>query len=246
MSNELTTIEQAELEHYEGIIQAGIQTFFEVGNALDTIKTKKLYRQTFSSFEDYCQERWDFGRFRANQLIKAGQVYNNLYTIVNKNAETASKVLPITERQTRPLADLPKEEQPKAWAAAVEAADGKQPTGKQVEATVQKVYGFSKEMQTGSKPAPKSSNGDKPKRATNTSGAGIGRGPAPDADVDQSGDYDDVNQDSSYQRSKPPTLSDALDIIENFVYLVKNGYDESFADTVLPIAEKFLRDAGRR
>jgi hypothetical protein len=45
-------------------------------------------------------------------------------------------VTPSSEKQVRPLAQLDREEQPAAWARAVEIADGKQPTGKQVEQAV--------------------------------------------------------------------------------------------------------------
>ena len=52
---------------------------------------------------------------------------------------------PIYERQTRPLTRLAREDQPKAWAAAVEAAGGQQPTARQVESAAS-LYTMPKEL----------------------------------------------------------------------------------------------------
>lgn len=54
----------------------------------------------------------------ATQLIGAAKVMENF-----KLVAIATK--PQTESQTRPLTKLPAYQQPKAWAKAVEAADGK-------------------------------------------------------------------------------------------------------------------------
>ncbi len=37
---------------------AFVQTFYEVGNALLQIRDERLYRQTHSTFEEYCREKW--------------------------------------------------------------------------------------------------------------------------------------------------------------------------------------------
>lgn len=39
------------------------------GEALTDIRDKRLYRATHSSFEDYCRERWGFGRDAAERMI---------------------------------------------------------------------------------------------------------------------------------------------------------------------------------
>lgn len=67
--------EQTRLAYYESIIERGRQTFVEVGTALMEIREARLYReQGFATFEDYCQERWGWGRMRASQLITAAEV----------------------------------------------------------------------------------------------------------------------------------------------------------------------------
>ncbi len=118
--------EKVELERYEAIIETGLNTFFKVGEALNLIKSKRLYRQEYSSFEEYCQKRWDFGRHRANQLIEASQVYNNLLTNGIPN-------LPTNERQTRPATKLTPAQQAEAWQQATDQSSDSQPTAKDVE-----------------------------------------------------------------------------------------------------------------
>lgn len=67
----MTVKERVELARLEAVIEKGKQTFIEVGLALMTIRDSRLYRDRFSSFDDYCRERWDFGRRHASQLIEA-------------------------------------------------------------------------------------------------------------------------------------------------------------------------------
>lgn len=123
----LTVVEQGRLEHNEAIIEKGLNTFVDVGNALAEIRDGKLYRQTHGTFEDYCQERWGFARNYANKMIAAAGVVSGLGTIVPS--------LPATESQARPLTRLEPNEQIAAWQEAVETA----PNGKVTAAHVAEV-----------------------------------------------------------------------------------------------------------
>jgi len=126
----LTTQEQDELAHHEAIIQRGIDTFVEVGNALAAIREARLYRAQFATFEAYCRERWDIGRSRAYQMISAAAVVTNVSTIVDTPA-------PTNEAQARPLTSLPPEQQAPAWRDAVAAAPNGRPTAADVKAVVE-------------------------------------------------------------------------------------------------------------
>jgi len=87
----------------EAIIQSGLRTFIEVGQALSEIQHGRLYReQGFATFAAYCQKRWGWGRAHAYRLIDAAQVSRNL-------SPTGDS--PMTERQARELASLPPEQQ---------------------------------------------------------------------------------------------------------------------------------------
>lgn len=126
--NELLVEEVSELHHHEKTIEQGLKTFVDVGNALLAIRDKRLYRQSFGTFEDYCQDRWGMSRPRAYQLIEAAEVRINLSTIVDIP-------LPATESQARPLTKLSPELQPVAWQRAVETAPNGKVTAAHVEAT---------------------------------------------------------------------------------------------------------------
>ena len=90
------------------------------GNALLEIRDSRLYRTSYGTFEDYCQEKWSFNSSRARQLIAAAE------TVANLESVTTVTLLPATETQARPLVSLPPTAQREVWAAAVETA----PNGK--------------------------------------------------------------------------------------------------------------------
>ena len=124
---ELSTTERAELGRYEAVIKRGLETFVAVGNALLYIRRDRLYRGTHSTFEAYCEQRWQMTDNYANKLIGAAEVVGNLGTIV--------PVLPATESQARPLTKLDPEEQREVWQEVVATAQG----GKVTAAHVQRV-----------------------------------------------------------------------------------------------------------
>ncbi len=121
-----------DLMDHEKVIEQGLASFIDVGMALLAIKADKKYRHAgYSTFEDYCDQRWNIDRRHGNRLVLA--------------ASTATAVLgpigPIPEReaQVRPLTLLKDDDDKRAaWAEAVEQADSGQPTAKQVEAAVTK------------------------------------------------------------------------------------------------------------
>jgi hypothetical protein len=51
-----------------------LATFVEVGHALLEIRENRLYRDGFTTFDDYCRDRWGFERTRAHRLIEAARV----------------------------------------------------------------------------------------------------------------------------------------------------------------------------
>jgi hypothetical protein len=127
--DELITVELAECER---IIERGIKSFVDTGNALQKVRKRRLYRTTHNTFEDYCRERWGFDRSRADQLIEGAE----LTTIVVKNDAPA----PVNEGQARALQPL--KDQPQTMAevmvevtAAAEAA-GTRVTAKQISEAV--------------------------------------------------------------------------------------------------------------
>src|SRR6516165_4180442 len=87
------------LAQLEAIIETGMQTFIQVGNALLEIRNQRLYReQGFSRFEDYCRKRWNMSQPHAQRMIDASEVAHNLIPM---------GITPQNERQARELARLP-------------------------------------------------------------------------------------------------------------------------------------------
>ena len=108
------------------------------------LRDRRLYRSTHKSFEEYCRERFGFGRHAANHLISGAAVVENLVTIGHQNQSEemvtiGSQILPTSERQVRPLTKLEPEQQREAWAKAVESAGGKVPSGRIVSDVVQRI-----------------------------------------------------------------------------------------------------------
>lgn len=117
--------EVTEYETLELKIEAGLKTFYEVGDALLAIRDGKLYREEYGTFEDYCEKKWQMKRNYANKLIASAETLNALGTIVPKDE------LPKNEGQMRALNSFDAELQP----AIVRLANGyAKATGKPVTA----------------------------------------------------------------------------------------------------------------
>lgn len=112
----MTNTETERLSELEEVITKNFQGFYEVGCALAEISASKLYRLTHNTFEDYCRERFEVARRTAYQYIEAKDVMDN----VRHGAQT--KLLPVNERQVRPLVKLSPEDQIEAWDKAVKSA----------------------------------------------------------------------------------------------------------------------------
>jgi hypothetical protein len=138
----LSPVEVQTLAHYEHIIAQGIKTFVEVGNALVAIRDQHLYRESYTTFEDYLRQRWDLSRPYAYQLMEA--------SVVVERVSAVADIVPVNEAQARPLATLPVEQQAAAWKEAVETAPPSGITAKHVQATVKRV----KAQSTGTKEPP--------------------------------------------------------------------------------------------
>ena len=101
---------QPTLHECEEVIERGLETFVEVGQALMVIRDGRLYKQTHSSFDDYCRERWGWDRTRASQLITSSEVLNMFNTL--------EAPAPTNDRQARALAPL--KDDPEAMAEVME------------------------------------------------------------------------------------------------------------------------------
>jgi hypothetical protein len=126
--------EKAELLSLEAVIEEGLEIFRKVGTALLRIRDGKLYREGYKTFYEYCEKRWNVKKSHAYELMDAAQIATN----IENSSAPADKILPQNEFQLRPLTQILPEDQPKVWDAAVESANGQQPSFEQVQATIEK------------------------------------------------------------------------------------------------------------
>ena len=127
----ITEIVTDRLLECERVIERGLNTFVEVGAALLEIRDSRLYKDGYSTFEDYCRERWGMERRHAYRLMDAAQVVENV--------SPGTQTIPASERQARPLVGLPPEQQFQVWQQVVETAPEGKITGAFVQEVVQRV-----------------------------------------------------------------------------------------------------------
>ena len=113
------------LQEQEVIIQKGLMGLLVVGAALRKIKEDKLYKDNYSTYDEYCQQRWNFTPQHANRLIKAATVVEKI-----KN-EPIGSVLPQSESQVRAL--LKSKNPATDWKKIQEVTGKEQPTAKEIE-----------------------------------------------------------------------------------------------------------------
>jgi hypothetical protein len=122
----LTPNERLALEYWERDIRTNLMSFLRAGKALAQIRDQRLYRQDHSTFEEYCEKKWQISRAHAYRLIAEAGVESQLSPIGDKMPR------PANEAQFRELAGLTPEQIPQAWKNAVTAAEGKPVTAKMV------------------------------------------------------------------------------------------------------------------
>jgi hypothetical protein len=126
----LTAVEATTLDDLETVIEKGIATFIEVGKALQHIRDGRLYREEFSTFEDYLRERWDLSRSYAYQQMDGAKIAAGLSAVADIPAPASERVA----RELAPLKDEPEQLQ-EAWQETVEQ-HGPKPTAEQVREVV--------------------------------------------------------------------------------------------------------------
>ena len=101
-SRQLAATERDRLSELEPIIERGMASFVEVGTALLEISDRRLYRETHSTFAEYCETKWRMTARRAYQLCEAAEVVNAL----PENVNNCSQSQITNEGQARELAKV--------------------------------------------------------------------------------------------------------------------------------------------
>ena len=107
-ATEPRAVPSGRLGELESVIDRGLTTFVEVGNAIREIRDSKLYKESHETFEKYCRERWGWGRAHAYRQIEAAdtvalvsptgdipneRIARELAPLAKKEPETAGQVL---------------------------------------------------------------------------------------------------------------------------------------------------------
>ena len=129
---ELTGDELSDRLHLERKVE---RAFYECGKALMELRDRRLYRSTHRTFEEYCRDRFGYGKNNANMRILAASVVDE----IQKMTTIGGQILPTNERQVRPLTKLEPEQQREVWQISVEEAGGKVPSGRIVKGIVERL-----------------------------------------------------------------------------------------------------------
>jgi len=107
-SLEVTTPDESRrLIELEKIIEAGRQTFVDVGTALAEIRDSRIYKTAYASFDEYCAKKWNLTRQHAYRLIECAPIAKCNPQVTSLN-------------QARELAKVPKEQRKAVINTAVE------------------------------------------------------------------------------------------------------------------------------
>ena len=134
----LSPDESAKLQHHEAMIRRHLRSCLEVANSLMEIRNDRLYRETHSTFEAYCQDRWMITHRHVNRWIQWAEVVESLGPSGPNGDGAEPERLP-TETQSRPLSRIEPERRREAWDRAVEIAGGSQPSERIVRQAVDEI-----------------------------------------------------------------------------------------------------------
>ncbi|WP_148204756.1 hypothetical protein [Microcystis aeruginosa] len=124
-------LSEEEVRDRERLERTVERAFYQAGSALQELRDRRLYRDGYDSFEDYCRGRFGHSRQKANYLITGAAIYRTL-------SAANCPLLPSSEYQVRPLAVLTPQQQPTVWNEAVAVAGGRTPDHRIVRETVGK------------------------------------------------------------------------------------------------------------
>lgn len=127
----MSTDERVEFLKEDKVVRDHKDSFVKCGLALERIRDERLYRDSYKTFEDYCQNRLGNGRRYANYLIEGAvavkELPKSLGTIVpNSGAALAVARVP-RKRRAKVIKEVVESGQPVTARAITEAANSISP-----------------------------------------------------------------------------------------------------------------------
>ena len=131
-SGSLSVNEKIERSTHEERIRRGLIAWTEAGQSLAFIRDNRLYRDEFSTFEEYVEAFWDQKRDWAYKLIGSSEVAKILHSHEYKpeNKGQARSLIPLKNEPNKLIS---------AWDSAIEDSKNGKPTELEVKAAVAKI-----------------------------------------------------------------------------------------------------------
>jgi len=114
----LSTAERARFAELEAAVENHLPTFLTVGRALVQIRNERLYRESYPTWELYCQKRWGFSYSHANDIARCAQVAEGLLASCAGPQGDAPLPDNLSPDALRPLQKLQPELQSACWRLA--------------------------------------------------------------------------------------------------------------------------------
>src|SRR2546426_2263410 len=111
VSDRLLESERQELLKYERIISKGFIHMRDCAEALRIIRDKKLYREEFPTFQEYCKSKWNREKRTIYYLIEAAACRKDLGNTVSHEEPLQLAVQNASDGAVRALAKVPKRSQ---------------------------------------------------------------------------------------------------------------------------------------
>jgi ribA/ribD-fused uncharacterized protein len=134
----LTEKEEKNLQRYEAVICGHGDKFVEVGLALWSIREEELYLKTHTTFEAYCQDKFDFTANYGGRLLRSAEAVNKLEKDI-KTVPIGTVVLPKTESQVRELLRVKPKDRVKVLTEAVKKSPDHPLTAELIRAAAEKL-----------------------------------------------------------------------------------------------------------
>jgi hypothetical protein len=109
------------LTQLEATVEAGLKTFIDVGLALAEIRENELWKDSYTSWKDYLQRRWNYGTSRARQIINGAALAKEIQTVTDVTLTNEAQARGINSA----LKPFPAEYQHAILQFAVTMSDGK-------------------------------------------------------------------------------------------------------------------------
>jgi hypothetical protein len=132
-SEPLSAEEQLDLRRYEIEIEENKEAFLTMAAALFEIWSRRLYRENYKSFKQYCRKRWDFSRAYGYKLINAHKTIQKVSTMVDTPVAITSGT------QALELAKVPEDPQAEVVKNAMQKANNGNLTSRHIKEAAQEL-----------------------------------------------------------------------------------------------------------